>query len=163
MMMGRPETFGQRYNLAGAQSFSDEGYVDTFAEVTATEPDKRFIPADLMDRLWDGQIEVPRGKPTAAHIDIRSSEARRSASTAAAQRGQLATLIQKAQPNLHRWNQNLVLSIEKITRDIGWRPRHSFRQAVERTFEWFQRDLDPQRTRFDFTFEDGILELVRQH
>lgn len=160
MMMGRPETLGQRYNLAGAQYFSDEGYVDTFADVTGTEPDKRFIPAGLMDRLWDGQIEVTGGRPSTAHIDIRSSAAQRSASTAARQRSQLAMLVQKAQPNLHRWNHNLVLSIEKVARDVGWRPRHSFRQAVEGTFEWFREEQVASHVQFDFTFEDSIVELM---
>lgn len=162
MMMGRPETFGQRYNLAGAQCFSDEGYVDTFAAVTGTEPDKRFIPADLMDRLWDGREEVATGRPSVAHIDIRSSGVPRGLSTAALQRSRLATLIEKAQPNLHRWNQNLVLSIDKITRDIGWRPRHTFAEAVERTYDWFRQDQVAHRTTFDFTFEDAVLQLMRR-
>jgi nucleoside-diphosphate-sugar epimerase len=161
-MMGCPDTFGQRYNLTGAQFFSDEGYVDTFAQVTGIEPDKRFIPAELMDRLWDGEIEASSGQPGTAHIDIRSTDAQRSASTAAMQRWQLTTLIEKAQPNLHRWNQNLVLSIDKVARDIGWHPRHSFRQAVERTFEWFQRDQVAQHAHFDFTFEDAVLDLLGQ-
>jgi nucleoside-diphosphate-sugar epimerase len=163
MIMRRPQTFGQRYNLTGAQSFTDEGYVDIFAEVTGTEADKKFIPNDLMDRLWDGEIEASRGRPSTANVDIRPSESERLARSAAMQKWQLATLIEKAQPNLHRWNQNLVLSIEKAARDIGWRPRHSFRQAVECTFGWFQEEQVAQHTHFDFTFEDAILEFVRHH
>ena len=37
MLMGQAQTFGRRYNLTGAGSFSAEGYVDTFAEITGTE------------------------------------------------------------------------------------------------------------------------------
>lgn len=49
MMMLNPVTFGKRYNLTGADYWSDEGYVDTFASVVGTEPAKVFVPADLMD------------------------------------------------------------------------------------------------------------------
>jgi nucleoside-diphosphate-sugar epimerase len=163
MIMGRPQTFGQRYNLTGAQCFTDEGYVDVFAAVTGTAADKKFIPADVMNRLWDGEIEASRGRPSTAHVDIRASEPATDARSAAMQKWQLATLIEKAQPNLHRWNQNLTLSIDKAARDTGWRPRHSFHQAVERTFDWFQQDQIAQQTAFDFTFEDAILELVQHH
>ena len=159
-IMGRPHTFGQRYNLTGPQFFSDEGYVDVMADVTGRQAEKVFIPAQLMDELWDGQIEAGRGRLT-SRIDIRASSVATDNSTAQMQRWQLATLVQKAQPNLHRWNQGLVLSTEKLARDVGWRPRHSFREAVELTFEWFrqQQRIDP--TDFDFSFEDSILDLLR--
>jgi nucleoside-diphosphate-sugar epimerase len=159
-MMGRSSTFGQRYNLTGSQFFSDEGYVDVMADVIGTEVEKVFIPADLMDQLWDGEIETGRMGMT-SHIDIRSSNAERENSAARMQRFQLATLIQKAQPNLHRWNHSLVLSVDKLARDVGWRPRHNFRQAVERTFEWFQRQDQLDHPDFDFSFEDSILDLLR--
>jgi len=161
-LMGRSNTFGQRYNLTGSQFFSDEGYVDVIADVMGTNAEKVFIPADLMDQLWDGLIEAAPGRlRLTSHIDIRSGHAESENSIARMQRWQLAMLIQKAQPNLHRWNQSLVLSADKLARDVGWRPRHNFRQSVERTFEWFQQQpLD--RTDFDFTFEDSVLDLLRQ-
>jgi len=161
-IMGRVETFGQRYNLSGPQYFSDEGYVDTFALVTGRDANKVFIPDQLMDALWDGYVEASTGRPTPAHIDIRSTDSPTARSTAATQRWQLSTLIQKAQPNLHRWNQSLLLSIDKLARDIGWRPRHTFRQAVEETFEWFQKEQAARATDFDFTFEDSILQLFNR-
>jgi len=160
-LMGQRVTFGQRYNITGPEFFSDEGYVDVFADVTGIEPRKVFIPTELMDQLWDGQTEASSGRPSATLIDIRSSEAPR-ASTAMRQRWLLATLIEKAQPNLHRWNQNLVLSTEKIGRDVGWRPTSSFREAVERTFQWFQKEDVLNRSDFDFTFEDSVLGLVER-
>jgi nucleoside-diphosphate-sugar epimerase len=162
-LMGRSTTFGQRYNLTGSQFFSDEGYVDVIADVMGTKAEKVFIPADLMDRLWDGQIEAAPGRlRLTSHIDIRSGHAESDNSIARMQRWQLAMLIQKAQPNLHRWNQSLVLSTDKLARDIGWRPRHNFRQAVERTFEWFaqQQQRDATDFDFDFSFEDSILDLL---
>jgi nucleoside-diphosphate-sugar epimerase len=159
-LMGRSNTFGQRYNLTGPQFFSDEGYVDVVADVMGSEAEKVFIPADLMDQLWDGEVEIGQGRMT-AHIDIRSSHPEKGSASARMQRWQLATLIQKAQPNLHRWNQGLVLSADKLARDVGWRPRHTFRQAVEHTFEWFQRHEQRSQIDFDFTFEDSILELLR--
>jgi nucleoside-diphosphate-sugar epimerase len=159
-IMGRPDTFGQRYNLTGSQFFSDEGYVDVIADVMGTKAEKVFIPADLMDQLWDGQIEIGPGRLT-SHIDVRSSHAEPENSVARMQRWQLATLVQKAQPNLHRWNQSLVLSPDKLARDVGWRPRHNFRQAVEQTFEWFQEQQQCDRADFDFSFEDSILDLLR--
>jgi nucleoside-diphosphate-sugar epimerase len=162
-LMGRSTTFGQRYNLTGSQFFSDEGYVDVIADVMGTKAEKVFIPADLMDRLWDGLIEAAPGRlRLTSHIDIRSGHAESDNSIARMQRWQLAMLIQKAQPNLHRWNQSLVLSTDKLARDIGWRPRHNFRQAVERTFEWFaqQQQRDATEFDFDFSFEDSILDLL---
>lgn len=159
-MMGRSNTFGQRYNLTGSQFFSDEGYVDVMADVIGTGAEKVFIPADLMDQLWDGEIVLGGGRMT-SHIDIRSSRSERENSAARMQRWQLATLIQKAQPNLHRWNQSLVLSVDKIARDVGWRPRYSFRQAVERTFTWFQEQEQTDSSDFDFSFEDSILALLK--
>jgi dTDP-D-glucose 4,6-dehydratase len=97
-----------------------------------------------------------------SRIDIRSSRTEGENSIAQMQRWQLATLVEKAQPNLHRWNQSLVLSPDKLARDVGWRPRHTFRQAVEQTFEWFrQQQQHGERTEFDFSFEDSILDLLR--
>lgn len=158
-IMGQSVTFGQRYNVTGSEWFSDEGYVDVFAEVTGANPRKVFIPASLMDQLWDGQIEFVSGRPSDAHIDIRSTRSTRT-SVAGMQKWLLATLVEKAQPNLHRWNQNLVLSTEKIGRDVGWRPASTFREAVERTYQWFREEDVLNRSKFDFTFEDSILQLV---
>lgn len=53
MMMGNPVTFGKRYNLTGADYYSDEGYVDTFAGVMGKPVNKVFVPPDVMDDIWD--------------------------------------------------------------------------------------------------------------
>ena len=47
-------TFGKRYNLTGADCFTSEGYVDTFAEVLDVPAEKVFVPAGLMDDLFAG-------------------------------------------------------------------------------------------------------------
>ncbi len=53
MMMLNPATFGKRYNLTGADYWSDQGYVDTFAEVMETTVEKVFVPSSVMDEIWD--------------------------------------------------------------------------------------------------------------
>jgi nucleoside-diphosphate-sugar epimerase len=51
MMMLNPLTFGKRYNLTGADYYSDEGYVDVFARVVGIEASKVFVPAEVMDEV----------------------------------------------------------------------------------------------------------------
>ena len=60
-MMLNPRTFGRRYNLTGADCYTDEGYVDTFADVLDVSPEKVFIPVELMEELWAGKIELSGG------------------------------------------------------------------------------------------------------
>ncbi|MCZ6887649.1 MAG: NAD-dependent epimerase/dehydratase family protein, partial [Gammaproteobacteria bacterium] len=52
MMMLNPITYGKRYNLTGKDYWSDEGYVDTFASVMGVEANKVFVPAKIMDEIW---------------------------------------------------------------------------------------------------------------
>ncbi len=156
-LMGRPDTFGQRYNLTGGEYFTDEGYVDAFSAVTGRPAEKVFVPADLVDDLWDGRVELEADSQTSAHIDIRSSDPSRRMASTMRTRYQLANLVQKAQPNLHRWNASVLLGIDKLARDVGWRPAFSFPDAVAHTFEWFQREGRARAATFDYTFEDELL------
>jgi nucleoside-diphosphate-sugar epimerase len=157
-LMGKPVTFGQRYNLTGGQYFSDEGYVDVFAEVVGRAPRKAFVPADVVEEIWSGRLELGLGRPTGAHIDIRSSSAeRRMLDAAIRQRYQLANVVQKLAPHLHHWDDSVVFGIDKLARHVGWRPRHTFRDTVTRTYEWFQREDLLHRVDFDFAFEDELL------
>jgi nucleoside-diphosphate-sugar epimerase len=157
-MMGQRVTFGERYNLTGSQYFSDEGYVDVFADVVGAEARKVFVPADVVDDVWDGRLELGLGRPTGAHIDIRTTGGeQRMGEAAIRQRYQLANLVQKLAPHLHHWDDSVVFGIDKLARDIGWRPRHRFRETVERTYEWFTREGVADRVAFDFTFEDELL------
>jgi nucleoside-diphosphate-sugar epimerase len=157
-VMGQSVTFGQRYNLTGGQYFTDEGYVDTFADVVGADAHKVFVPAEVVDDVWNGRLELGLARPTGAHIDIRTSAAeQRMQEMAIRQRYQLTNLVQKLAPHLHRWDDNVVFGIDKLARDVGWRPRHTFRETVARTYEWFQGEGIADRVEFDFTFEDELL------
>jgi nucleoside-diphosphate-sugar epimerase len=160
-VMGQPVTYGQRYNLTGGQYFSDEGYVDVFADVVGTDVDKVFVPADVVDDVWHGRRELGLGRPTGAHIDIRTTGAeQRMQEMAIRQRYQLTNLVQKLAPHLHRWDDSVVFGIDKLARDVGWRPRHSFRATVEKSYEWFTREGIADRVAFDFAFEDELVRLA---
>jgi len=157
-MMGSPVTFGQRYNLTGGQYFSDEGYVDEFADVVGVEARKVFVPGDVVDDVWNGRLELGIARPTGAHIDIRTTQAeQRMQEMAIRRRYQLATVVQKLAPHLHHWDDSVVFGIDKLARDVGWRPRHTLRQTVEKTYEWFTRERVADTVAFDFTFEDELL------
>ena len=157
-LMGRAATFGQRYNLTGGQYFSDEGYVDVFAEVVGAEAHKVFVPASVVDDVWEGRLELGLARPTGAHIDIRTTRAeQRMQEMAIRQRYQLANVVQKLAPHLHHWDDSVVFGIEKLARDVGWRPRRTFRETVERTYEWFTRERIAEQVAFDFGFEDELL------
>lgn len=162
MMMGLPVTFGKRYNCTGAQYYSDEGYVDTFAKVVGVEPRKVFVPAPVMDDLWDGRLELDLGESAKALIDIRTSSDAKSQARAAEGRRlfALSRLVQRIAPNLHRWNSSTLFSIERLKQDIGWVPEYTFPSMVEHTYQWFRREgLDTSLT-FDWTFEDALLAHV---
>jgi nucleoside-diphosphate-sugar epimerase len=153
MMMGEPVTFGKRYNLTGDDYYSDEGYVDTIAEICGVTPEKVFIPADLMDDLWDGRIPVS-GKSFGMNIDTRSGGDQ----ATAMQRFRLQSLIQRLAPNLHRWNRSVLFSVDRLKRDVGWAPEYTFASAVEQTWDWFQTEGLHETREFDFVFEDDVLE-----
>jgi nucleoside-diphosphate-sugar epimerase len=152
MLMQNPLTFGRRYNLTGADCYSDEGYVDTFAEVVGVEPRKVFIPAQLMDDLCAGRIGASGG-PLQVNIDVRATqvEARER------QLFQLQRILQRLAPHLHHWNRSVLFSIERLKQDVGWRPEYTFRSAVEQTWEWMQAERLHETRDFDFAFEDELL------
>ena len=58
MAMLNPNTFGKRYNVTGKDYYTDEGYVDTFAKVVGVEPEKVFIPAQMMDDIWLDRVSL---------------------------------------------------------------------------------------------------------
>lgn len=161
-VMGKAVTFGQRYNLTGGQYFSDEGYVDVFADVVGVEPHKAFVPDAVVEDIWSGRLELGLARPTGAHIDIRSSSAeRRMQDAAIRQRYQLANLVQKLAPHLHHWDDSVVFGVDKLARDVGWRPRRTLRDTVARTYEWFVSEDLVNRVDFDFTFEAELFNYCR--
>ena len=153
-MMQNPRTFGRRYNLTGGDCYTDEGYVDTFAEVLGVSPQKVFIPAELMDDLCAGRIETTGG-PTAVKVDIRSR-----ASSRERQLFQLQRLIQRLAPHIHHWNRSVFFSIEQLKRDTGWRPEYNFRSAVEQTWDWMLAEGLDRKLDFDFGFEEDLLARI---
>ncbi|MCH2170785.1 NAD-dependent epimerase/dehydratase family protein [Myxococcota bacterium] len=151
MMMMNSNTFGKRYNLTGGDCFTDLGYVDTFARVVGVEPEKVFIPAEVMDDLWAGRLKL-RGAPVQAHVDIRASAPDR-----AGHRFRLSMLIQRIAPHLHDWQRSTFFSTERLQHDTGWRPEYSFEGAVQQTWDWMRTEALPERPGFDFAFEDRLL------
>lgn len=159
MMMQNPKTFGRRYNLTGGDYYSDEGYVDTIADVTgrgADNVDKVFVPPSLMDDLWSGKVMVG-GKSSGTTSDVRAAFDKRSL-----QLFKLQALVQRLAPNLHHWNRSVLFSIDRLKQDTGWKPEFTFASAVEHTFEWFVREELDRTREFDFTFEDEILARLGQ-
>lgn len=158
MMMGNPITFGKRYNLTGGEYYTDNGYVSTFESVVGATADRRHIPADVMDALWDGEIDVEFGSSSKVNMDIRSSTpAADRVRTGGRRKFQIAQVIQRLAPNIHRWDRPVCFSIERLRADIGWVPEYTFSSMVEHTYEWFCREGLADRLTYDWTFEDQLL------
>lgn len=158
MMLGKPITFGERYNLTGNDYFSQEGYVDTFAGLLGKEVEKTFVPAAMMDDLWSGKLEVTLPK-TQSKADIRSN---RNISQVELNRFMLTMLVQQIAPNIHRWDRSVLFSVDKLRRDVGWEPELTFPAAVERTWRWYQSEGLPETQEFDFAFEDELIRMARE-
>ena len=151
MMMLNPKTFGRRYNLTGGDCFTDEGYVDTFAQVLGVEAQKVFIPAEVMDDLWAGRIELSGGT-----MSVRANTRGTRRDERAAHLFRLQGLIQRLAPHIHHWNRSTFFSLDRLRDDVGWRPEYTFRAAVAQTWDWMRSEgLDQTR---DFEFEDDLLK-----
>ena len=159
LMMGQSVTHGKRYNLTGSQAFTNEGYVDVFAHVLGVDVEKAFIPTHVMNGLWDGEIDIAAGGMQ-SRIEIRPSASGARTATGARQRYQLATLIQRLAPHLHRWDRSVVFGVDRLRRDIGWEPEYTFASMVQQTYEWFVREGLDRSLSFDFEAEDQILSML---
>ncbi len=151
-MMQNPRTFGRRYNLTGSDYYSDEGYVDTFAEVVGVSPEKIFLPAAFMDDLYAGREDLGGGGMQ-VKIDIRSNQEARERALFGVQR-----ILQRLAPHLHHWNRSVLFSIERLKEDTGWAPEYTFRSAVQQTWEWMQQEGLDESLAFDFGFEDALID-----
>jgi nucleoside-diphosphate-sugar epimerase len=152
-MMQKPATFGRRYNLTGGDSYTDEGYIDTFAEVVGASPEKVSIPAEVMNQIWAGQIEIT-GKPIQAKVDTRTTHR----DPREVQLFLFQRILQRIAPHIHHWSTPVYFSIERLKQDTGWKPEISFRSAVEQTYEWFCAEGLDKSLEFDFSFEDDLLK-----
>lgn len=150
-MMGNPKTFGRRYNLTGGDCYTDEGYVDTMAEIVGVAPEKVFIPPKVMDDIYAGRISLT-GQPMKVNVDTRSGPDERGA-----QLFQVQRIMQRLAPHLHPWNRSLFFSIDQLKQDIGWKPEYTFASACEQTWQWMQSEGLDQTLDFDFSFEDELL------
>jgi len=159
MLLGEPRSFGERYNLTGADYFSQEGYVDTFGRVVDREPEKVFIPASLMEDLWQGRVELELPEAQ-AKVDIRTTT---KISPVMINRFMLTMLVQQIAPHIHHWDRSALFGVDKLRRDCGWEPELSFPRTVERTWRWYQSEGLAENQRFDFGFEDELIRLVHDH
>lgn len=157
MLGGKNATLGKRYNLTGADAFSANGYVDTFAAVVGVTPNKLHVPAALMDDLYAGRASLARGQAN-ARVDIRSTT---QTSQLINQRFQLTMLVQRIAPHIHHWNRSVVFGIDRLREDVGWRPEFTFPSAVEHTYAWFRQQGLHETLKFDWGWEDQLLELAR--
>jgi nucleoside-diphosphate-sugar epimerase len=132
MMALNPVTFGKRYNLSGRDCYTDDGYVDVFAEVTGIQPRRVYVPAEVMDDLW--QATGP-ALHSAAH------------------------LVQRVAPHIHHWSSSVFFSSDRLRKDTGWEPEYTFPGMVAQTYEWYRREKVDERD-FDWSFEDALLERI---
>ncbi len=158
MLMMQPQTFGKRYNLTGKDYWSDNGYVDTFADILGVKATKVHIPPAVMDDVYAGRIES-----TSARGAVPSMT--RAGDSAAVTMGQhdpravgVRGLIQRLAPNIHNWNASTIFSIDRLAEDVGFIPAYSFAAAVEQTYEWFQNEKVIDRLNIDYTWEDEMLK-----
>lgn len=158
MLMLQPQTFGKRYNLTGKDYWSDDAYVDTFAEILGVKPKKVYVPPSLMDDIYAGRIETTQERAGV-------SEMNRSGDSAAATMNRhdpraigVRGLIQRLGPNIHNWNESTFFSVDRLAEDVGFRPAYTFAAAVEQTYEWFRREGLADILDFDFSWEDHMLQ-----
>jgi dTDP-D-glucose 4,6-dehydratase len=71
------------------------------------------------------------------------------------------SIIQRLNPQVHRWNQNTIFSIDRMKEDFGFEPEFTFRTAVEQTYEWYRRE-GKQSNVYDWSFEDTLLSMMKE-
>jgi len=164
LMAGLDESHGERYNICAPIYPTDIGYIQTMADVLGVSADMRFIPHDVMDALWEGDLSFDLGESTAPKIDIRSSDEgkKRRAGRNLKMKFQLSTVAQRLAPNIHRWNHSSLFSSEKLTRLVDWKPEHDLKSMVEHVWDWYQRENLAETQTFDWTFEDQILAHISE-
>ena len=160
-LMGRPATFGRRYNLTGAESVTRNEYVALCAAAVGVDADVHHIPADVMEDLWTGERSIDIVQQSGA-LDIRSSGNAKK-QDAQGPRAMLRTrfmlcinLVQHLAPNIHWWDQDTSFSIDRLQTDVGWTPEHTTASMLDRAHTWW-RDSDRADTAYDWTTEDQIL------
>lgn len=159
MVMGQKVSFGRRYNLTGADYFSAEGYVDVVADVVGRPARKVFIPPRLMDDLYAGRASLLPLK-VEANADTRTTSKQ---NPVAMNQFVLSCLVQRLAPHLHGWNRNVLFSVDRLRRDVGWEPEFDLRRAVEHTWAWYQAEGLHETKTFDFAWEDELLRQIEAY
>lgn len=161
-IMGKEVTFGRRYNLTGREYVTRNGYVAGLAAaVGVAGPDVRHIAPDTMDALWNGDVLVDLGESTGMSLATRTTSAGSAAPNRSRgrQRFQLSQLVQHLAPNIHRWNQSTVFSIDRLRADVGWEQQHTFASMVDDTYRWWH-DAGLVDRPHDWSFEDNLLDVI---
>lgn len=160
-LMGVEAAFGRRFNLTGDDPHTNERYVRTFAEVVGADPEIVAVPSELMDRLWDGEVRVTMPTGTGTSMDIRPTADARDRVMPHMHKMPIASLTQRLQPSIHRWDVDCVFSVDAMKAVTGWAPAHTFESLVEDTYRWWS-STDQSHVEHDYRFEDEILDLVRE-
>ena len=116
---------------------------------------KVFIPATVMDDLWDGALIFEEGRASPVNIDIRSSDTARADADNTRRRFKLAQLVQRLAPNLHRWNRSGCSPSTGCGPTSAGARIHPGRHGRPRVPLDGRRGLGPEPD-LDFTFEDQI-------
>lgn len=141
-MMLDPRTFGQIYNVTGKDYFTDEGYVDTLAEIAGVKANKVFVPPHIMDEY------APGGVLDGARLGFPQAPSSG------------RSVIPRLAPHIHGWRASVLVSTKKLQDDLSYGQLHTFRSGEAQTYEWFQREGLLDRLQFDFSCEDALLSIV---
>ena len=162
-MLGVEATFGRRFNVTGDDPHSDARYIQTCAALAGATPQLHEVPEALMDDLWDGKQHVSADQGPRIGLDIRPTDAALDRVLPHLAKFQMATLVQRLQPNLHRWNNDTVFGIDALKAATGWTPAHTFEEAMAETYEWWLQTPSANEIEHDFAWEDEILALQKQN
>ena len=156
-LMCKTVSFGRLYNLTGNSSQSDIDYVETTADSIGQNAEMRFIPSEIMERLWDGEIEFDSASNSKVKVDIRTSKEASRKQAAIRHRFRFTSVIPRLAPNIHRWDRDVMFSIDAICKDTGWQPKHNLSTMASQTYKWHQESGGRE---FDWSYEDQILGLI---
>ena len=160
MLLGNEASFGKRLNLTGDDPHTTKRYIDTFAKVVGTEPEVVSIPDDLMNQLWDKEIELTPPGGSRPTMDIRPTKDAAGPVMPHIHKGPLADLSQRIQSSIHRWDAEVVFSVDAMKATTGWTPQYNFETAVEHTYQWWSTTNLHEEVDQDYTYEDEILALI---
>jgi len=70
-------------------------------------------------------------------------------------------IMHRSQVAASPWYKSNVFSTKKFFEHTGFRQEHTFKAAVEDTFDWFQRAKIHENYNWDFSHEDAIIKRLR--